>query len=41
VDLSSRRSPVIRIEQGQEKTIGALQVRMSTARADAAIAREI
>lgn len=33
--------PVIRMDQGQQKTIGALELRMSTARADAAIARDI
>jgi methyl-accepting chemotaxis protein len=33
--------PVIRTDQGQQKTIGALELRMSTARADAAIAHDI
>src|SRR5579862_738172 len=32
--------PVIRMDQGQQKAIGALELRMSTARADAAIARD-
>jgi methyl-accepting chemotaxis protein len=32
--------PVIRLDQGQPKTIGALELRLSTARADAAIARD-
>ena len=31
--------PVVRVEDGQQKTIGALQLRMSTARSDAAILR--
>ncbi|WP_198024843.1 methyl-accepting chemotaxis protein [Bradyrhizobium sp. Cp5.3] len=33
--------PVIRMDQGQQKMIGALELRMSTARADAAIAHDI
>ncbi|MEY9543147.1 methyl-accepting chemotaxis protein [Bradyrhizobium diazoefficiens] len=38
--LVVEKVPVIKIEQGQRKNIGALELRMSTARADAAIARQ-
>ncbi|MFZ3377820.1 MAG: HAMP domain-containing methyl-accepting chemotaxis protein, partial [Chthoniobacterales bacterium] len=38
--LIVERVPVIRVEQGQQKSIGALELRMSTARADTAIARQ-
>jgi len=39
--LIIEKVPVIRVEQGQQRNIGALELRMSTARADAAIARDI
>jgi methyl-accepting chemotaxis protein len=39
--LIVEKVPVIRIDQGRQKNIGALELRMSTARADAAIARDI
>jgi methyl-accepting chemotaxis protein len=38
--LIVEKVPVIRVEQGQQKSIGALELRMSTARADAAITRQ-
>jgi methyl-accepting chemotaxis protein len=38
--LIVEKVPVIRVEQGQLKSIGALELRMSTARADTAIARQ-
>ena len=37
--LIVEKVPVIRVDQGQQKTVGTLELRMSTARADAAIAR--
>ena len=37
--LIVEKVPVLRLDGGQKKTIGALELRMSTARADAAIAR--
>jgi methyl-accepting chemotaxis protein len=37
--LIVEKVPVIRIDQGQQKTVGTLELRMSTARADAAIER--
>jgi len=37
--LIVEKVPVTRVEQGQQKTVGALELRMSTARADVAIAR--
>ena len=39
--LIIEKVPVIRMDQGQKRNIGALELRMSTARADAAIADEI
>ena len=38
-ELIVEKVPVIRIDQGQQKTVGTLELRMSTARADAAIER--
>ena len=39
--LIVEKVPVIRIDQGERKTVGTLELRMSTARADAAIARAV
>ena len=38
--LIVEKVPVIRVDQGRQKNIGALELRMSTTRADAAIARQ-